>query len=138
MRRQILFIAMAGLLLAGCKSGPKDEQAAMRRAVETHLTQRGNLNMAGMDTEIKIDRMDQRTADVTVLFRAKQGGGSMQMGYALERQGDGWVVKGSRSGMGGGHPAVGDGAPSGGGVPSAHPPIAPPQSAPQQPPTKKP
>jgi hypothetical protein len=129
---------MAVLLLAGCKSGPKDEQAAMRRAVEVHLAQRGNLNMAGMDMEIKVDRMDQQSADVTVMFRAKQGGGAMQMGYTLERQGDGWLVKGSRSGQGAGHPAVGEGAPSGGGMPSAHPPIAPPQPASQQSPTKKP
>lgn len=138
MRRKILWMAMAALLLAGCKSGPKDDQAAIRRAVETHLAQRGNLNMAGMDMEIKVDRMDQRTADITVLFRAKQGGGAMQMGYVLERQGEGWVVKGSQSGQGPGHPAVGADAPPGGGMPSAHPPIAPPQSAPQQLPTKKP
>jgi hypothetical protein len=130
-------ISFALLSAAACKSGPKDQQAAIRRAVEIHLAQRGNLNMAGMDMEIKVDRMDQRTADITVMFRARQGGGAMQMGYVLERQGDGWIVKGSRSGMGGGHPAVGSDAPPGGGMPSAHPPIAPPQPAPQQP-TKRP
>lgn len=119
-------------MAVGCKSGQKDEQPAIRRAVEAHLSERGNLNLAGMDMDIQVVRMDQRTADINVTFRAKQGGGAMQMGYTLERQGDGWVVKGSRSGTGASHPDVGASPAPAGQMPPGHPPT-PPQPAPQAP-----
>ena len=122
-------VTFALLTAAGCKSNPQDEKAAMRAALESYLSQRGNLNMAGMDMDIQVVRNDGKTADVNVLFRAKQGGGSMQMAYQLERQGDRWMVKGSRSGAGAGHPAVGD--TGGAELPAAHPPLPPPQPAPQ-------
>lgn len=134
-------LACLALVGAACKSNqPADQTAAIRTALESYLSQRGNLNMAGMDMDIQVTRMDAQTADVNVTFRAKQGGGEMQMAYQLERQGDAWVVKGSRSGMGGtGHPAVGGGSgtPGAGELPPAHPPIAAPESSPP-PPTKKP
>jgi hypothetical protein len=137
MNKFLICLGMAVLLAAGCKSAPRDERAAMRTAIEAYLSQRGNLNLAGMDMDVQVTRQDERTADVNVVFRAKQGGGSMQMSYQLERQGEGWVVKGSRSGMGGDHPAVGGGAtaPSGD-MPAAHPPVQSPQPAPATPPKK--
>ena len=141
MRKFFLVIAVS-LVLVGvaCKSAPKDETAAIRTALESHLSQRGNLNLAGMDMDIQVMRMDERTADVQVNFRAKQGGGSMQMAYQLEKQGEAWVVKGSKSPMGGGgHPDVGAPAmPSSGELPAGHQPMTAPQTPPQQPPPKKP
>ena len=133
-------VTFALLTAAGCKSNPQDEKAAMRAALESYLSQRGNLNMAGMDMDIQVVRMDARTADINVVFRAKQGGGAMQMGYALERQGEGWVVKGSRSATGASHPDVGASPPPAGGqMPSGHPSVTP-QPAPQAspPPAKRP
>jgi len=143
MMKRLLLAVLACLAFTGaaCKSSqPVDETAAIRTALQNYLSQRGNLNMAGMDVDVQVMRMDGQTADVNVTFRAKQGGGEMQMAYQLERQGNAWVVKGSRSGMGGaGHPAVGEGSetPGAGELPPAHPPIAAPESSPQ-PPTKKP
>jgi len=132
----------AAIAAAGCNAipaKPADDQAAMRAALQGYLAQRGNLNMAGMDMDLQIARNDGRTADVNVTFRAKQGGGSMQMAYTLEKQGNQWVVKGSKSPTGSSHPDVGSGAatapPSA--LPPAHPPVPSPQPAPAAP-AKKP
>jgi len=139
MKKVLLVVAVSlALMVAACKSGPKDETAAIRTAIESYLSQRGNLNLAGMDWDVKVVRMDARTADVQVNFRAKQGGGSMQMGYQLEKQGETWVVKGAKSpGGAGGHPDVGGtpAMPSSGELPAGHPPMTAPQ---QQAPPKKP
>lgn len=144
MRKLFLVVAVSLVLVAAaCKSTPKDETAAIRTALEAYLSQRGNLNMAGMDMDVQVVRMDERTADVQVNFRAKQGGGSMQMAYQLEKQGEAWVVKGSKSPTGtSGHPDVGGtpAMPSSGELPAGHPPMAAPQAPPpqQQAPPKKP
>ena len=133
MKRLFVLLAVCALLVtAGCKSSPADERAAIRTALESYLSQRGNLNMTGMDMDIQVTRMDAQTADVNVTFRAKQGEGSMQMAYQLEKQGNVWVVKGSKAPMGGAHPAVGEGAaaPAPGQLPPAHPPMTAPQPAP--------
>lgn len=143
MRKLFVVVALSLVVVfAACKSAPKDETAAIRTAIGAYLSQRGNLNLAGMDMDVQVVRMDARTADVQVNFRAKQGGGSMQMAYQLEKQGDAWVVKGSKSPTGaGGHPDVGaPGMPSSGELPAGHPPMTAPQTPPpQQPaPPKKP
>jgi hypothetical protein len=138
----VLAVVILALVVAACKSTPKDETAAIRTALQAYLSQRGNLNLAGMDMDVQVMRMDERTADVQVTFRAKQGGGEMQMAYQLEKQGEGWVVKGSKSPTGAsGHPDVGGApsVPSSGELPAGHPPMTAPQTPPpQQPPTKKP
>ena len=127
---------LAAIAAAGCNAipgKPADDQAAIRTALQSYLSQRGNLNMAGMDMEVQVARNDGKTADVNVSFRAKQGGGSMQMAYQLEKQGGTWVVKGSKSPLGGGsHPDVGAGAasPAPSQTPPAHPPIPFPQPGP--------
>lgn len=135
--KMLLPILAVVALLGSCRTAA-DERAAMRTALEAHLSQRGNLNLAGMDMEIRVLRQDARSADIQVQFRAKQGGGSMQMAYTLERQGNGWLVKGSRTTAGdSAHPDVGGApatSPAPGGLPSGHPPITP---SPQTP-TKRP
>ena len=147
MKRFLLICAVCALVLgAGCKRQAADDQAAIRTALQSYLSQRGNLNMAGMDMDVQVVRNDGKTADANVTFRAKQGGGAMQMAYQLERQGNLWVVKGSRSASGAAHPAVGESAPAGaapgagGGMPTAHPPITAPQATPPPPaaPPKRP
>lgn len=144
MRKLFVVVALSLVVVfAACKSAPKDETAAIRTAIEAYLSQRGNLNMAGMDMDVQVMRMDASTADVQVNFRAKQGGGSMQMAYQLEKQGEAWVVKGSKSPTGGGgHPDVGGAPamPSSGELPAGHPPMTAPQTAPpqQQAPPKRP
>lgn len=140
MKKLFLVLLVVAAAAAGCKRKPVDETAALRTAIESHLMQRGNLNLAGMDLDIQVQRLDDRTADVNVTFRAKQGGGAMQMAYALEKQGGVWAVKGSKAPMMGvgGHPAVGESAaPAAGELPPAHPPMDAPRPAPP-PPAKKP
>src|SRR3972149_6609221 len=115
MRKFFLVVAVSlVLVVAACKSTPKDETAAIRTALEAYLSQRGNLNLTGMDMDVQV-----------------------------VRQGEAWMVKGSKSPTGtAGHPDVGGAPamPSSGELPAGHPPMTAPQTPPpqQQAPPKKP
>ncbi len=123
---------------AGCSKAQQDDKA-IRSALEKHLAERGNLNMAAMDMNIKQVKVEGNRAEAQVEFRVKQGGASMEMAYTLERQGEAWVVRGAMPAGGGmAHPPTGAGMPpSGAGdLPAGHPPAAEQGKAPA-PPAKK-
>jgi hypothetical protein len=137
-KRIFLNVIMLFLVIAaGCSKTRQDDQA-IRAAVQKHLSERGDLNMAGMDVDVKQVKVDGNRAEAQVEFRVKQGGASMQMAYTLERQGEAWVVR-SATPAGGGmaHPPTGAGTPpSGAGdLPAGHPPTTGQAPAP---PAKKP
>jgi len=154
----LLLVVVPFFLGSGCKKagqGDRDREA-IRAAIEKHLSERSDLNRSAMDVKIGQVSIEGNTAQAQVEFQAKgnaAAGFTMQMNYQLERQGNVWVVRGSRAGgdnpmhpPGGaampptpspsdsvpaGHLAVGGAAPAGdstgaagnGKLPAGHPPI---------------
>ena len=131
----IVALILCCVLGAGCNKAQQDDKA-IRAALEKHLSERGNLNMAAMDMEVKQVKVEGNRAEAQVEFRVKQGGPSMQMAYTLERQGNAWVVRGATPAGGGmAHPPTGAGTPpSGAGdLPAGHPPMTDQGKAPAPP-----
>lgn len=142
-----LFFSLA--VLAACSRSPRAPQAdqekqalpaaaGLRAALEKYLSGRSGLDLAAMDIEIKQVTTQGNTAEAQVEFRTKTGKGSMQMTYLFERQGNMWVVKGSRPPRRAG--AAGMGSATGGSetvqpgqLPPGHPPLTQPEKA-QSPP----
>jgi hypothetical protein len=131
MNRRILTWTMTGTLIfllavaAGCKKQAND-QDAIRASIEKHLNARGDLNLGAMDREVKQISVNGDHATATVEFRVKQGTGSMQVEYALERQGGEWSITNSQP-AGGQNPHSGMMSPSstpegGNSMPQGHPP----------------
>jgi len=95
----ILFLLQA--LVVACSKPPQTQQSpapaaeepAIRAALEKYLRERGSINLEGM--EIVIKRLDIQAdhAEAKVEFRARQGGGSMEMAYELEHREGVWAVK---------------------------------------------
>jgi hypothetical protein len=125
-----LFLAALLIFAGGCKGKPDDQQA-IRAALQQYLASRGNLNLAGMDLDIKqVTNTDANHAEALVEFRAKGAppeSGGMQVTYQFERQGSGWVVRSSRpSGGAMSHPpmdAPGTPPQGVGTLPAGHPPV---------------
>ena len=138
MRRHLpALIAILILLWAVACKKPVGENEAIRAAVQKHLAARGTLDLSAMEIDVKQVSIDRDHAIAQVEFRAKQGGGSMQMAYTLDRQGDGWAVRAGAPSAGNiGHPTSGEAplpaaSPSGpatappfalGDLPASHPP----------------
>jgi hypothetical protein len=128
MKRGFLAALLGALVLftVACKS-KADENEAIRQGVVKHLAALNMLNMSNMDVKITQATINGNQAQARVEIRSKGGdpnAAPMQIGYALEKQGNEWVVLKS-TGMGGGmqHPGPGD-APSGsapGAMPPGHP-----------------
>jgi hypothetical protein len=81
------------ILLLGCRKDIQNN-AAVRQAVVDYLAKRPGL--MAMDVTVSAVKFDKNQADALVYLSAKGGpaaGSGMQMRYALERQGDKWVVK---------------------------------------------
>ncbi len=123
----------AVLLLAGCSKDISNNEA-VRKGVVDYLSKRTGqtgLDMNLMDVTVTDVRFDRNEATATVAFKPKGGGSEgMSMNYALERQGNQWVVKGRKeTGMnphGGqmpGQMAPGGMPGSGAAMPPNHPPI---------------
>jgi hypothetical protein len=110
---------------APAPTAQQSNEAAIKTAIQSYLASRGTLNLEAMEMDVKQVNITGDRAEAQVEFRAKAGGGVMQMVYALERQGGVWTVKGSQSpGMQTGHPPVGGtAAPQPGELPPSHPPI---------------
>ncbi len=93
MRQRTLSVLAATLLLlaGGCKkaSNSNDEILA---AVKRHLSERGTLNLAAFDTQIKQVTYQGDRAQAEVVFRVKNGQGAMQLGYNLEKRNGAWTV----------------------------------------------
>ncbi len=138
MRRHLpALIAILILLWAVACKKTVGENEAIRAAVQKHLAARGTLDLSAMEIDVKQVSIDRDHAIAQVEFRAKQGGGSMQMAYTLDRQGDGWAVRAGTPSAGNiGHPTSGEAplptaSPSGpatappfalGDLPASHPP----------------
>ena len=85
-------IFICSLVLAGgCKKQAGDQEA-IRASIDKHLSGRSDLNMAGMDHEVKQVSIDRDQATAQVEFRLKQGGATMQVDYALQRRDGEWAV----------------------------------------------
>ncbi len=131
----IVALILCCVPIVGCRKAQQDDKA-IRAALEKHLSERGNLNMAAMDMDIKQLKVEGNRAEAQVEFRVKPSGPSMQMAYTLERQGDAWVVRGATPAGGGmDHPPTGTGTPpSGAGdLPAGHPPMTDKGKAPAPP-----
>jgi hypothetical protein len=127
MNRRIL-TCTAILLLAfatGCKNQPSD-QDAIRAGIDKHLSAVAGVNMSAMDKEVKQISVNGDHATAQVEFHAKQGGGTMQMNYTLDRKGGEWTVTSSQPG-GGLSPRPGMMQPPPGAgsnpMPQGHPPV---------------
>jgi hypothetical protein len=115
------------LFAVACKS-KTDEKEAIRAGVIKHLAALNMLNLNNMDVNVTQATVNGNQAQAQVEIRAKGGdssGNAMQIGYALEKRGEEWVVLKS-TGMGGGmqHPGPGEAPPSGtgpGAMPPGHP-----------------
>jgi hypothetical protein len=125
MKRGILASLLGAVLLcaAACKS-KTDESDAIRAGVIQHLTSLNILNMSNMDVKVTQTTINGNQAQAQVEIRSKGGDPNadpMQIGYALEKRGNEWVVLKS-TGMGGGmqHPGPGE-APPAGSMPPGHP-----------------
>lgn len=119
MRRPLVLLVVFALVLggAGCKKANDAERdrEAIRVAIEKYLSERSDLNRSAMDVKIGQVKIEGNTAQAQVEFQAKgaAAGFAMQMDYALERQGDGWVVRSSKaSGTNPMHPQAGAPIPS--------------------------
>ncbi len=129
MKRGFLATLLAATLLfvVACKS-KTDEKEAIRAGVIKHLVALNMLNVNNMDINVTSATVNGNQAQAQVEIRAKGGdpaANAMQIGYALEKRGDEWVVLKS-TGMGGGmqHPGPGEAPPAGmapGAMPPGHP-----------------
>ena len=132
--RIIFALIFFASLAMGCDRGTapaptaqQSNEAAVKTAIQSYLASRGTLNLEAMDVDIKEVKVTGDRAEAQVEFRAKSGGGGMQMAYALERLNGVWTVKQSQSPMGeSSHPPIGGAAaPKPGELPPSHPPITP-------------
>ena len=148
-------LILALSFLAGCSKAASDKEA-IRAAILKHLTDRGGLNMAAMDVDVQQVTFKGDEAQAQVAFHVKQGGGSMEVAYTLQRVQGAWVVGHSQpSGGQIAHPPMDKPAPGNptaaaapefpsldkfkkpapatgpGALPPGHPPISNPSSAPQ-------
>jgi len=129
MKRGFLAALLAAVVLFGvaCKSNTDDKEA-IRAGVIKHLAALNMLNLNNMDVNVTQATVNGNQAQAQVEVRAKGGDPSanaMQIGYALEKRGEEWVVLKS-TGMGGGmqHPGPGEAPPAGsapGAMPPGHP-----------------
>ena len=92
----LAFLAFA----AACNNSAND-QDAIRASIEKHLASRADLNLGAMDREVKQITVNGDQATAQVEFRLKQGGGNMQVNYALAKQGGEWTVLVSQPATGG-------------------------------------
>lgn len=129
MRRGILATLLgATLLFVGACKSKNDEKEAIRAGVIKHLSSLNMLNLSNMDVNVTQATVNGNQAQAQVEIRSKGGDPNappMQIGYALEKHGEEWVVLKS-TGMGGGmqHPGPGEAPPSGttpGTLPPGHP-----------------
>ena len=118
MKRGFLTVALGAMVLfaVACKS-KTDEKEAIRAGVIKHLAALNMLNLNNMDVNVTQAAINGNQAQAQVEIRAKGGDASanaMQIGYALEKRGEEWVVLKS-TGMGGGmqHPGPGEAQPAG-------------------------
>ena len=130
MKRGFLAVLLGAMVVfaVACKS-KTDQKDAIRAGVIKHLVALNMLAMDKMDVTVTQATINGNQAQAQVEIRAKGGdpaaGNAMQIGYAMEKRGEEWVVLKS-TGMGGGmqHPGQGEAPPAGstpGAMPPGHP-----------------
>ena len=127
MNRRFLTCTIIFLLAttAGCKKQVND-QDAIRASIDKRLNGRPDLNLSAMDRDVKQISVNGDHATAQVEFRLKQGNGSMQIEYALERQGGEWTITNSQPAGGQSpHGSMPPTTPDSGGnsMPQGHPPV---------------
>lgn len=130
MTRLVLFVVIA----SGCKQeagtvvGTNMTSAAnatpadsIRAAINAHVAHNGNLRPDAFDTEVKQLTLNGDHAQAQVEFRAKNGPGTMQLTYSLEKRDGAWVVAESTpSGSNFSHPTAGMPAQDNGAMPGGN------------------
>jgi hypothetical protein len=74
------------------KTDPQTPEAAIRAAIQAHLAHKGTLNVQAFQTDVKQLAIEGDRAEAQVEFRVKDGPGSMQLTYALEKRDNAWSV----------------------------------------------
>ncbi len=93
--------AVACLLLIPSCGRREANETAVRRAIEQYLSSRPNLNMQGMQMDIRTIKVSDERADADVVFSAKNdSSASMAMHYTLRRHGGRWDVEPRNPGHG--------------------------------------
>jgi len=98
-------LVVSAAFLAGCQqptgslpSSPKvasttaSANDAIQTAIQSHLAHNGNLRLDAFDMAVKQVTFDGDHAQAQVEFHAKTGAGTMQLTYALVKQGGSWTV----------------------------------------------
>ncbi len=111
MRSATLAVILLGALTASGCHKKESETDAIRAGIMKHLSSLNTLNLSGMDMNVTNVNIQGNQATAQVEFRPKSGapaGASMQVSYALTKQGADWVVV-KNEGVGGAinHPAPG-------------------------------
>jgi hypothetical protein len=119
--RKIALIAAFSMLAACTKDIQNSE--AVRSSIVDYLKARQeatglNVDLMKVDVSSVTYTAGGKEAHANVMFTAKEGGGSMQMPYTLDRKGDKWVVRAHAEGRENPHGAAG--LPS---LPPSHPPV---------------
>jgi spore coat protein U-like protein len=81
--------ASVSAAVASANYNPND---AIQSAIQVHLAHNGNLRLDAFDMTLKQVTFDGDQAQAEVEFRAKTGSGTMQLTYALAKQGGAWAV----------------------------------------------
>ena len=121
-------IILLFVFASGCKKQSTD-QDAIRAGIDKHLSGVAGLNMSMMDREVKQVSINGDHATAQVEFRVKQGTATMQVEYALEKQGAEWNVVssqpkiGQNQGPGMSIPPQGSPGAGGNSMPQGHPPV---------------
>jgi len=107
----------ANLPSVAVQNAAQTPEAEIRAAIQAHLAHKGTLNLQAFQTEVKRVDMQGDRAQAEVEYRVKDGPGSMQLTYALERRDNAWsVVESVPVGSNFSHPSLDQAqAPSAGG-----------------------
>lgn len=88
----ILLILIAALT-GGCRHATlQNPQDSIRAAVQQHISQQSNLNLAAMDMNIENVTVNGNRAQAQVQFRLRENNVTMEMLYMLEEHGGSWIV----------------------------------------------
>ena len=97
----VLIVWFLSCGLTGCKKGAVPSAGSsqvdgpdgeIRTAILAHLAHRGTLNLQAFETEVKQVTFQGDRAQALVDFHVKNGPGTMQLTYQLEKRDGGWAV----------------------------------------------
>jgi hypothetical protein len=97
----VLIVPFLSCGLTGCKKGAvpsagssraEGPEGEIRTAILAHLAHRGTLNLQTFDTEVKQVTFQGDRAQALVDFQVKNGPGTMQLTYQLEKRDGSWAV----------------------------------------------